>query len=85
MGKKKITENGGLPTYTGLKDFARGVNKLYKLFGNIPVFLSVDDSVAPFGIALTSGSAYIDGQEAIAFCAHTSLDGGKYPKGTCTK
>lgn len=75
-----------LPTYTGLKDFARGVQKLYKLHGNIPVFVSVDGNAAPFGIALNSETAYIDGQDAIAFCGHTtSRIGGKYKKGTVTK
>lgn len=77
--------NSKPPTYTGLKDFARGVKTLYDMHGNIPVFLSVDGKVAPFGIALVSGTGYIDGQEAIAFCSHSSRDGGKYPKGDCTE
>ena len=85
MKNAKNKKATSLPTYTGLKDFARGVNTLYKMHGNIPVFLSVDGEVAPFGIALTSGSAYIEGQEAIAFCAHSSSKSGKYPKGDCTE
>lgn len=47
-----------LPTYTGLKDFARGVQNLYKLHGDIPVFIGVagEDHVAPFGIAIQQSS-----------------------------
>lgn len=43
-----------MPKYTGLKDFARGVQKLYKMYGNIPVFIQVDGRVAPVGAAISS-------------------------------
>lgn len=74
-----------LPTYIGLKDFARGVKTLYEMHGNIPVFLSVDGNVALFGIALVSGTGYIDGHEAIAFVAHSTSKPGSYKKGTVTE
>lgn len=46
-----------MPKYTGLKDFARGIQKLYKAYGNIPVFIEVsDDKVAPFGMAIRMSS-----------------------------
>ena len=46
-----------MPRYTGLKDFARGIQKLYKEYGNIPVFIEVaDDKVAPFGMAIRMSS-----------------------------
>ena len=43
-----------MPKYTGLKDFARGVQKLYEMHGNIPVFIQVDGRVAPVGMAISS-------------------------------
>lgn len=43
-----------MPKYTGLKDFARGVQKLYKMYGNIPVFIQVDGRVSPVGAAISS-------------------------------
>ena len=61
MNIKIGNQKDGIPRYTGLKDFARGVQKLYKLHGNIPVFLSVNGVPAPFGIALVSSTGYIDG------------------------
>lgn len=74
-----------LPDYTGLKDFARGVQKLYEMHGNVPVFISVDGTVAPFGIALC-GTTYVEGQDAIAFCGHATVrQGEKYKKGTVTE
>ena len=62
-----------MPKYTGLKDFARGVKKLYKIHGNIPVFIGVvgEDTVAPFGIAIRQTSLL--GGDAIVFkCGMTS-------------
>lgn len=43
-----------MPTYIGLKDFARGVKKLYEVHGNVPVFIQVDGRVAPVGTAISS-------------------------------
>ena len=80
MGLNKSKE---LPRYTGLKDFARGVQKLYKMHGNIPVFLGIgNDMVAPFGIAIQMSELL--GGEAIV------LEGGfagtprSFEKGTVT-
>ena len=73
-----------LPTYTGLKDFARGVQKLYKLHGNIPVFIEVgDDKVAPFGIAIQM-SDLLDG-EAIVLKGGYSGNPLSFEKGTVTR
>ena len=55
-----------IPAYTGLVEFARGVNKLAKMYGNVPVFLSVNGLVAPFGIAVQESSLL--GGESITFC-----------------
>lgn len=81
MGNRK---SAVCPKYTGLKDFARGVQKLYETYGNIPVFVSVDNIAVPFGMALTSGSSFINGQEAIVFGGYTSEETGHYTKGTVT-
>ena len=72
-----------MPDYTGLKDFARGVQKLYELHGNVPVFLSVNDMVAPFGIALLQKNV-VEGQDAMVFNAYSNGT-GKYKKGTVTE
>ena len=86
MNSKRGNQKDGIPRYTGLKDFARGVQKLYEMHGNLPVFLQVNESLAPFGLALVSGCCYIDGQTAIAFCAHANrAEGCKYEKGTVTE
>ena len=76
--------NESIPDYTGLKDFARGVQKLYQLHGNVPVFLSVNNVVAPFGIALLQ-SDVIEGQDAIVFKAYSKGGNVKYKKGTVTE
>ena len=74
-----------LPTYTGLKDFARGVQKLYKLHGNIPVFIGVvgEDEVAPFGIAIQKSSLL--GGDAIIFEAGPMKSPNSFKKGDCTE
>ena len=73
-----------LPTYTGLKDFARGVQKLYKMHGNIPVFIEVgDDKVAPFGIAIQM-SELLDG-EAIVLKGGYSGNPCSFKKGSVTE
>lgn len=74
-----------LPTYTGLKDFARGVQKLYKLHGNIPVFLGIagEDKVAPFGIAIRQASLL--GGDAIIFKAGPKKSPRSFKKGDCTE
>lgn len=69
--------------YIGLKDFARGVQKLYKVHGNVPVFVEVDGNVAPFGIALQEGNL-LNG-EAIAFCGVYSKPRNEFKKGTVTE
>lgn len=73
------------PTYTGLKDFARGVQKLYKLHGNIPVFIGIagEDEVAPFGIAIQQTSLL--GGDAIVFEAGPMKSPSSFKKGSCTK
>lgn len=72
-----------MPTYTGLKDFARGVQKLYKMHGNIPVFIEVgDDKVAPFGIAIQM-SELLDG-EAIVLKGGYSGNPCSFKKGWVT-
>ena len=72
------------PTYTGLKDFARGVQKLYKMHGNIPVFIEVDnDKVAPFGIAIKM-SELLDG-EAIVLKGGYSGNPCSFKKGSVTE
>ena len=72
-----------MPAYIGLKDFARGVQKLYELHGNVPVFLSVNDDIGPFGIALLQTDV-IEGQDAMVFKAYSNSI-GKYQKGTVTE
>ena len=75
---------GQLPRYTGLKDFARGVRKLYELHGNIPVFIEVgDDKVAPFGIAIQM-SELLDG-EAIVLKGGYSGNPRSFEKGSVTE
>ena len=73
-----------MPRYTGLKDFARGVQKLYKMHGNIPVFIGVagEDTVAPFGIAVQQTSL-LDG-DAIVFKAGPMRSPESFEKGDCT-
>ena len=73
------------PTYTGLKDFARGVQKLYEMHGNIPVFIGVagEDEVAPFGIAIQQTSLL--GGDAIVFKAGPMRSPNSFQKGDCTK
>lgn len=66
-----------LPVYTGLKDFARGVNKLAKMYGDVPVFLSVRDNVAPFGIAFLESNGVLEGKDAIVFYAGKSEKEGR--------
>lgn len=85
MEKRNERKDGvnSMPDYTGLKDFARGVHKLYELHGNVPVFLSVNDVIAPFGIA-TLQSDVIEGQDAMVFKAYSNAI-GKYKKGTVTE
>lgn len=68
--------NKQIPVYTGLKDFARGVNKLAKMYGDVPVFLSVRDDVAPFGIALLE-TGILEGKDAIVFYAGKSEKEGR--------
>ena len=73
-----------MPTYTGLKDFARGVQKLYKMHGNIPVFIEVgDDKVSPFGIAIQM-SELLDG-EAIVLKGGYSGNPCSFKKGSVTE
>ena len=74
-----------MPKYTGLKDFARGVRKLYKLHGNIPVFIGIagEDKVAPFGIAIQNSSLL--GGEAMVFEGGRPRDPQEFEKGDCTE
>ena len=74
-----------MPKYTGLKDFARGVQKLYKMHGNIPVFLQVDGRVAPFGMVVQS-SSLLNG-EAMLFLGGESKgedEKEQFEPGDCT-
>lgn len=73
------------PAYTGLKDFARGVQKLYRLHGNIPVFIGVagEDEVAPFGTAIQQTSL-LSG-DAIIFKAGPMKSPNSFKKGDCTE
>ena len=77
--------SAALPIYTGLKDFARGVQKLYKIHGNIPVFIGVagSDEVAPFGIAIQQTSLL--GGDAIVFKAGPMKTPNSFQKGDCTE
>ena len=74
-----------MPQYTGLKDFARGVQKLYELHGNIPVFIGVagEDNVAPYGIAIQQTSLL--GGDAIIFKAGPMKSPSSFQKGEVTK
>ena len=72
-----------IPQYTGLKDFARGVQKLYKMYGNVPVFVEVDGNVAPFGIAFQDVSL-LNG-EAMTFVGAYSMPRNEFKKGTVTE
>lgn len=74
-----------MPRYTGLKDFARGVQKLYKMHGNIPVFIGVvgEDTVAPFGIAIQQTSLL--GGDAIVFKAGPMRSPESFEPGDCTE
>lgn len=82
FGLKEFAKGDG---YIGLKDFASGVQKLYKMYGNIPVFIQVDDRVAPVKTAISS-SDLLHGN-AILFLGGESK--GEYEKeqfeeGDCT-
>ena len=74
-----------MPKYTGLADFAQGVQKLYKIHGNIPVFIGVagSDEVAPFGIAIQQTSLL--GGDAIVFKAGPMKTPNSFQKGDCTE
>ena len=73
-----------MPKYTGLKDFARGVQTLYEIHGNIPVFIGVagEEDVAPFGIAIQQTSLL--GGNAIVFKAGPMRSPGSFEPGDCT-
>ena len=73
----------GIPKYTGLAEFSRGVQKLAKMYGNVPVFLEVNDMVAPFGIAVQEGSLL--GGDSITFCGGISKPRESFTKGTVTE
>lgn len=85
MNSKIGNQKDGIPRYTGLKDFARGVQKLYKLHGNIPVFIGVagEDDIAPFGIAIQQTSLL--GGNAIVFKAGPMKSPSSFHKGDCTE
>ena len=72
-----------MPRYTGLKDFAQGVQKLYKMHGNIPVFLEVAGHFAPFGIAVQCSELL--GGEAMVFKGGRTRDPQEFEKGDCTE
>ena len=72
-----------MPKYTGLKDFARGVQKLYKMHGNIPVFLEVAGHFAPFGIAVQCSELL--GGEAMVFKGGLPNDPHAFTKGDVTE
>lgn len=74
-----------IPQYCGLKDFARGVQTLYKMHGNIPVFIGVagEDTVAPFGMATQQSSLL--GGDAIVFKAGPLRNPDQFKKGTVTE
>ena len=73
-----------MPEYTGLKDFARGMQKLYKMHGNIPVFLAVDNNmVAPFGNALQWGEL-LCGEAIVLMGGHLGYP-QSFKKGSVTK
>ena len=70
--------------YTGLKDFSRGIQKLYEIHGNIPVFIGVvgEEDVAPFGIAIQQTSLL--GGNAIVFKAGPMKSPSLFQPGDCT-
>ena len=72
-----------VPMYTGLVEFARGVQELAKKYGNVPVFLEVYDLVAPFGIAVQESSLL--GGESITFCGGKTRPREAFMKGTVTE
>ena len=72
-----------IPKYTGLAEFARGVQKLAKIYGNVPVFLEVYGLVAPFGIAVQQSSLL--GGESITLCGGITRPREAFTKGTVTK
>ena len=72
-----------MPTYIGLKDFARGCQKLLKLHGNVPVFIQTEHGkVAPFGMALTS-SELLDSNALILVGGEPGA-AREFKKGECT-
>ena len=73
----------GIPKYTGLTEFARGVQRLAEMYGNVPVFLEVNDMVAPFGIAVQEGTLL--GGDSITFCGGYSKPREAFTKGTVTE
>ena len=73
----------GIPKYTGLAEFARGVKRLAKMYGNVPVFLEVNGMVAPFGIAVQEGTLL--GGDSITFCGGYSKPREAFKKGTVTE
>ena len=73
----------GIPKYTGLAEFARGVQKLAKIYGNVPVFLEVNGLVAPFGIAVQEGSLL--GGESITLCGGRTRPREAFTKGAVTE
>ncbi|MBO6031786.1 MAG: hypothetical protein J6Q22_10060 [Prevotella sp.] len=72
-----------IPKYTGLAEFARGVQKLANIYGNVPVFLEVNGLVAPFGIAVQESSLL--GGESITFCGGITGQREAFTKGTVTE
>ena len=72
-----------IPTYTGLKEFAIGVQRLAELYGNVPVFLEVNGMVAPFGMAVQEGTLL--GGDSITFCGGYSKPREEFTKGTVTE
>lgn len=72
-----------MPDYTGLKDFARGVQELYKRYGNVPVFLIVDGKVAPFGIAVSMSELL--GGENVVLMGGAPRAPSEFKKGTVTE
>lgn len=72
-----------IPAYTGLVEFARGVQKLAKMYGNVPVFLAVNGLVAPFGIAVQESSLL--GGESITFYGGITRPREAFTKGVVTE
>ena len=72
-----------MPTYTGLKDFVRGCQKLLKIHGNVPVFIQTEyGKVAPFGIAVTSTDLL--GGDALILVGGNSKTAKEFEPGDCT-